>query len=229
MSERARESTEQRPRDAPTERSEVVEAPPTKIVRRSRKAVARSAGGDRTALALLGAVLLLAGLGAALLGYGVFGRGRASRPLLDPLIVEGLRAQPLLWRSVAIAVGVVLVVLGLVWAARSLRPERRPDLLLESSPDTTLLVTASAAADAVADHAAGLPGVTRARGRMVGKPGSPALRLTLWLADDADVAEVCRRVDAEIVTEAREALGIGQLPVAVRLELDSVTNAPRVA
>jgi hypothetical protein len=40
---------------------------------------------------------------------------------------------------------------------------------------------------------------------------------------------VCRRVDAEIVTEAREALGIGQLPVAVRLELDSVTNAPRVA
>uniref|UniRef100_UPI0015F02614 alkaline shock response membrane anchor protein AmaP n=1 Tax=Pseudonocardia pini TaxID=2758030 RepID=UPI0015F02614 len=185
--------------------------------------------GDRTRLALLGLVLLLAGLGAALLGWGVFGRGRAGRPLLDPMIVDALRSQQMLWRWVAIGAGVLLVVLGLWWAVRSLRPERRPDLLLEASPDTTLLVTAAAAAEAVADRTAGLPGVARARGRMVGREDDPALRLTVWLTDEADVAEVCRRLDEEIVTEARDALGIAHLPVAVRLELDSVTNAPRVA
>jgi hypothetical protein len=64
---------------------------------------------------------------------------------------------------------------------------------------------------------------------MVGREDDPALRLTVWLTDEADVAEVCRRLDEEIVTEARDALGIAHLPVAVRLELDSVTNAPRVA
>ncbi|GAA4545616.1 alkaline shock response membrane anchor protein AmaP [Pseudonocardia xishanensis] len=204
-------------------------APPKRVVRRSRKAVARSAFGDRSRLALLGLVLLAAGTLAALLGAGVFGSGRADRPLLDPMIVEALRAQPLLWRWVAIGVGVVLVVVGLVWAARSLRPERRPDLLLETAQDTTLLVTATAAAEAVADRAAELPGVSRARGRMVGRDDDPALRLTVWLTDEADVVAVCRALDEEIVTEAREALGVAHLPVAVRLELDSATHRPRVA
>jgi hypothetical protein len=204
-------------------------APPRRVLRSSRKAVARSAGGDRFWLALLGLVLLTAGTLAALLGFGVFGAGRAARPLLDPMIVDALRTQQQLWRWVAIAAGVVLVVLGLWWAVRSLRPERRPDLLLEENPDTTLLVTAGAFAEAVADRAAGLPGVGRARARMVGSAGTPALRLTVWVTDEADVAEVCRRLENEVVAEARDSLGLTHLPVAVRLELDSVTHAPRVA
>ncbi|GAA2892157.1 hypothetical protein GCM10010472_58370 [Pseudonocardia halophobica] len=204
-------------------------APPRRVLRGSRKAVARSANLDRVWLALLGFVLLAAGTLAALLGFGVFGTGRAARPLLDPLIVDALRAQQQLWRWVAIAAGVVLMVLGLWWAVRSLRPERRPDLLLEEDPDTQLLVTAGALAEAVADRAAALPGVGKARARMVGSSGTPALRLTVWVTDEADVAEVCRRLENEVVAEARRSLGLAHLPVAVRLELDSVTHAPRVA
>ncbi|MCE0766077.1 alkaline shock response membrane anchor protein AmaP [Pseudonocardia kujensis] len=212
--------------DAPTTGTA---APPRRVLRGSRRAVARSARVDRIWLALLGFVLLAAGTLAALLGYGVFGAGRAARPLLDPLIVDALRAQQQLWRWVAIAVGVVLVVLGLWWAVRSLRPERRPDLLLDGSTDSTLLVTAGAVAGAVGDRAAALPGVGRARARMVGSTGTPALRLTVWVTDEADVADVCRRLETEVVAEARRALGLAHLPVAVRLELDSVTQAPRVA
>ncbi|MFR9807247.1 alkaline shock response membrane anchor protein AmaP [Pseudonocardia sp. RS010] len=204
-------------------------APPRRVVRSSRRAGARSVRGDRTLLALTGLVLLAAGTLAALLGYGVFGAGRAARPLLDPLIVDALRTQQQLWRWVAIASGVVLLVLGLWWAARSLRPERRPDLLLETGPDATLRITAGALAEAVADRAAALPGVGRARARMVGSPGSPALRLIVWVTDEADVAEVCRRVETEVVAEARDSLGLAHLAVAVRLELDSVTHPPRVA
>lgn len=202
---------------------------PPAVRRRARAAVARSASGDRWLLMLLGLVLVAAGVLVALLGYGVFGAGRASRPLLDPMIVDALRARPLLWRSVAIACGVVLAVLGLGWAARSLRPERRPDLVLDGGADTSIVVTAAAAAEAVAGQAGGLPGVGRARARLVGSDAAPALRVTLWLTDDADVRAVLRGLHGEVLATARSSLGLAALPVAVRLELDRPHSTPRVA
>jgi hypothetical protein len=202
---------------------------PRAVRRRSRKAVARSAAGDRWVAGLIGLVLLLAGVGTALLAYGVFGEFRASRPLLDPMIVDALRARPLLWRIVAIAAGVVLLVIGLGWAVRSLRPEKRPDLVLDGGPDTAIVVGAGAAAEAVAERAAMLPGVGRAKARVVGSAGAPALRVTVWITDEADVADICRRLETDVIAEAREALGLEHLPVAVRLELDAAAGAPRVA
>ncbi|WP_250549405.1 alkaline shock response membrane anchor protein AmaP [Pseudonocardia sp. H11422] len=201
--------------------------PPARMRRRSRHAVARSAAGDRTLVALLGLILLVAGTLAALLSYGVFGTGRAQRPLLDPMIADALRAQPTLARSIAIAAGLLLAALGLLWTVRSLRPERRPDLVLDHGPDTAIVITAPAVADAVAHQAATLPGVARARARLVGDDRTPAMRVTLWLADDADVAEVCRRLDREVLAGARSSLGVDELPVAVRLELEG-SGAPRV-
>lgn len=202
---------------------------PATLRRRSRSAVARSAGGDRSASVLIGLALLAAGVLAALLSYGVFGTLRASRPLLDPLIVETLRAEPLIARIVAIAAGVLLAVLGVFWAARSLRPERRPDLLLDAGTGTEIVVSSGAAADAIAAAAGGLAGVGRARARLVGTRNSPALRLTLWLSDDADIGDALLRLDADVLRTARESLGIAVLPVAVRVELDAAAAPPRVA
>ena len=88
-----------------------------RLRRRSRSAVARSAAGDRWLVALVGLVLLAAGVGMALLSYGVFGPARASRPLLDPIIVDTVATEPVLWRAIAIAGGIVLAVLGLTWAS----------------------------------------------------------------------------------------------------------------
>lgn len=202
---------------------------PRAVRKRSRKALARSAAGDRWVAGLIGLVLLLAGVGTALLAYGVFGEFRASRPLLDPMIVDALRARPLLWRIIAIAVGVVLTIIGLAWAVRSLRPEKRPDLVLDGGPDTAIVVGAGAAAEAVAERAATLPGVGRAKARVVGSAGAPALRVTVWITDEADVADVCRRLETDVLAEARDSLGLEHLPVAVRLELDVAASAPRVA
>jgi len=202
---------------------------PAKLRRRSRSAVARSAGGDRWTIVLIGLVLLAAGVLVALLSYGIFGAARAGRPLLDPMIVDTLRSQPLVARIVAIVVGVVLALLGLVWASNSVRPERRPDLLIDGGSDTSIVVSSAAAAEAVANQAAGLPGVGRARARLVGAEQSPALRVTLWLADDADVRDVLRRLDEQVLATARTSLGLAALPAAVRLELDRTQSAPRVA
>jgi hypothetical protein len=89
-----------------------------RLRRRSRSAVARSAAGDRWLVTLIGLVLLTAGVGVTLLSYGVFGTARAGRPLLDPIIVDTVAADPVLWRAIAIAGGIVLAVLGLAWVAR---------------------------------------------------------------------------------------------------------------
>jgi len=198
--------------------------------RRARSAVARSSAADRSLAVLLGVVLLVGGSLVALLAYGAFGSGRATRPLLDPLVVDSLRAQPVLSRVVAILAGVLLVALGLAWAARSLRPERQPDLVLAADADTTIVVDGNAAADAVAGQAAALPGVARARARMVGHREAPALRITVWLTDEADVVEVLLLLDEDVVAGARAALDPQPLPVAVRLELAAAgsRSGPRV-
>jgi hypothetical protein len=205
-------------------------APARTLTKRSRSAVARSAGGDRSLLVIIGLVLLAVGVLVALVSYGVLGSARAGRPLLDPIVVEVLRVQPLIARIVAIVVGLLLVVLGLTWTARSLRPERKPDLVLDRGPQTAITVNASAAADALAGQAAALPGVGRARARMVGTEDAPALRVSLWLTDDADVRDVLDRLDHQVLSSARSSLGLGALPVAVRLELDQAApSGPRVA
>ncbi|WP_246632143.1 alkaline shock response membrane anchor protein AmaP [Pseudonocardia nigra] len=202
---------------------------PATLRRRARAAIARSAARDRSLTTLIGLILLAAGVLVALLSYGVFGAGRAGRPLLDPVIVDALRAQPLVARVVAVVVGVLLLVLGLVWAARSLRPERRPDVVLDGGQDTAIVVSSHAVAEAVGSQAQGLAGVGRARARMVGGDTAPALRITLWLADDADVRDVLDRLNDEVLGPARDSLGLAALPVAVRLELDSGSAPPRVA
>lgn len=202
--------------------------------RRATAAIARSTAGERTLAVVLGILLFAAGTLVTLLSYGVFGIGRAGRPLLDPMIVEALRAQPLVARLVAIVGGLLLAVLGLVWAAHALRPERRPDLVLDGAasddgPDTSIVVSATAAAEAVAAQAAVLPGVGRARARIVGTDTAPAVRITLWLADDADVRDVLARLDTEVLATARASLDLTDLPAAVRLELDHLQPTPRVA
>ncbi len=205
--------------------------PPADAVlrKRSRSAVARSAGGDRSLLVLIGLVLLALGVLVALLSYGVFGADRAGRPLLDPVVVDVLRAEPVVARVVAIVAGLALLVLGLTWTARSLRPERRPDLVLDRGPATAVTVSSAAAADALAAQATTLPGVGRARARLVGSEDAPAMRLSLWLADDADVRDVLDRLGRQVLTPARESLGLAALPVAVRLELEQPASGPRVA
>lgn len=197
--------------------------------RRSRRALARSARAERSLLALLGIVFLGLGVFGALVGLGVFGDGRSRRPVVDPLAVGFLRDNALVASLVTIVLGVVLVVLGLVWAARSLRPERRPDLVLSSGESSSLLVTAGAAAAAVKDDAERLDGVNRASARLVGRPSAPALRMTLWLTDGADVRTVWRDLDDSVLSRVRSSLGISSLPTAIRLELDRAAERSRVS
>jgi hypothetical protein len=130
-------------------------------------------------------------------------------------------------RIAAIVLGVVLLVLGLIWFLRSLRPEARPDLALDDTLGAGLTVTAGAIAGAIQADAEQVEGVGRARARIVGDQRNPALRLSLWLVEGSDVKAVWRELDTAVLAHARECLGIESLPTAVRIEL-AATERQRV-
>ncbi|HSL07675.1 MAG TPA: alkaline shock response membrane anchor protein AmaP [Pseudonocardiaceae bacterium] len=191
----------------------------------ARKATARAAGAQRTLVGLIGLLGLAAGAAALVVGFGLLGANRAVRPVLDPIALDTLRTYEPLARAVALVAGIVLLVLGLLWAARALVPERRPNLLLDPSPDRRLEVSASAIADALRADAETIDGVTRARARMVGTTAIPVLRLDLWLEDGTDVRDVYHNLDTGVLTRARDSLGVESLPTAIRIELDAAAPA----
>ncbi|MDX3190076.1 hypothetical protein PV458_16845 [Streptomyces sp. MN03-5084-2B] len=185
------------------------------------KALSRSYTGERTLTFLVGLLAFAGGALALVVGFGVLGEFRGRRPLLDPIAVDWLGGHATPARITAIVLGVLLFVLGLRWALRSLRPEPRPDLDLDRTEGAELVVTATAIAGAVQADAEQLDGVARARVRAVGSRTSPALRITLWLREGTDLKAVWSDLDTRVLTRARESLGLASLPTAVRLELDT--------
>jgi hypothetical protein len=185
------------------------------------KALSRSYAGERALTFLVGLLALLGGAMALVVGAGWLGEFRGRRPLLDPIAVGWLGGHATPARIAAIVLGVVLLVAGLRWALRSLRPEPRPDLDLDHTEGAELVVTAAAIAGAVQADAERLAGVSRARVRAVGSRTSPALRVTLWLHEGTDLKHVWADLDGQVLTRARESLGLDTLPTAVRLELDT--------
>ncbi|WP_020671943.1 hypothetical protein [Amycolatopsis nigrescens] len=190
----------------------------------SAGALARSYRAERTLTSIAGLVALLAGAAALLAGYGVLGEFRARRPVLDPIAVDWLAARPVPGKIAAIVLGLLMLIFGLWWLARSLRTEGRPDLELDRSPGQLLTVTAGAVAEAVRADAESVQGISRARVRSVGDAAAPALRLSLWLRAGTDVRQVWDELDTGVLARAREALGVESLPTAVRIELDAAAR-----
>jgi hypothetical protein len=194
--------------------------------RRSAAAVAtaalsRSHRAERWLVSLTGLVALVAGSLAVVVGQGWLGEFRAGRPVVDPVAVDFLGREPVLYRSAAIAIGVLLLVAGLLFLRRALRPERHPDLVLDDSSAQRLTVLSNALTEAVNSDCAQIDGVSRARARLVGDSGNPALRLNLWLREGSDLRAVWNEIESTVLSRARECLGVESLPTAVRVELDA--------
>ncbi|WP_199431692.1 alkaline shock response membrane anchor protein AmaP [Qaidamihabitans albus] len=185
----------------------------------SARALSRPYGAERSLAFGIGLLGLAAGVLALVVGFGWLGTYRAGRPVVDPLAVDWLSAQPVLARSVAVAAGVLLFAGGLWFLLRCLRPEGRPDIRLDTSVGRELTVTAGAIASAVRADAESVEGVGRARVRAVGDPDSPALRIELWLREGADLLRIWQQLDADVLARARESLEREVLPTAIRLEL----------
>ncbi|WP_367130499.1 alkaline shock response membrane anchor protein AmaP [Saccharothrix sp. HUAS TT1] len=167
----------------------------------------RSNRTERVLAFTLGTLALLVGGGAVVLN-----RLGVDRPLADPVALDWVRSHLLPVRVGLLALGVLAVFLGLLWAWRAVRPERRPDLRVGDD----VVVTAKALAAAVKSDAEHVRDVDSAKVAVV---GTPALRLRLVLRHGADVPRVWRELDGLVLSRARDALDVEVLPTAVRLEL----------
>lgn len=188
-----------------------------------QRAQRRPYGADRTLTFLAGLAIFATATAALIVGFGLLGQLRSQRPLLDPIAIDWLAAEPTLARITAIAFGVLLTVLGLWWFLHALLPERKPDIDLHHRDNGRLTVAATAIAGAVRADAEQVDGVSKATARTVGKADRPALRLDIWLHESADLKDVWQQLNDRVLSRARESLGTDTLPTAVRIRL----NAPQ--
>ena len=165
-----------------------------RVRRRSRAAVARSAGGDRWLTVLIGLVLLARGRRrrVAVLRRVRCGPGRppAARP--DHRGHRGRPATALagrrdrgrdVARGARAGMGRPVRPAGAAARRRAQRRRRHHDQ-----------GQLRGGGRGRREPGGTLPGVARARARLVGSAAAPALRVTLWLADDADVRGVLARL-----------------------------------
>jgi hypothetical protein len=82
------------------------------------------------------------------------------------------------------------------------------------------LVRSVALAEVLTDDIGDLPGVVRARARLLGHPSRPRVRLALTLEPGTRPGEAVRALGEGPVTRARDATGLTGMPVEVRVRAD---------
>ncbi len=174
---------------------------------------------NTTILSLL--ALLLFGLGAYGLarGYGAFGDGRRTDPILGDDVRTFVSRNANWFWPVAAAASLLVAWLGLRWLIAQIHSPAVSRLRVQADGPGSTEIEASSATDALAADIGAYPGVRGARARMADAHSSPEVDLTLDVDDDADLADLRRRVDEHALPRFRAALDLPKLPVRVHLRL----------
>jgi hypothetical protein len=174
---------------------------------------------NRAALTVLGLLLAAAGAAGLATALGLFGRRMSDQPVLGPAVEDFVAANRWFWPLVAIAAA-LLALLCLWWLLLQGRSNRVSRVRLATDPrrgNTDL--TARALTDAVTGEIEGYHGVTRAAAHLSGTSAAPKLSLTAALDGRVGPGEIHRRITAEAIPHARQALGTDQLPTRLELQL----------
>lgn len=170
---------------------------------------------NRTVLVVLGLILLALGVSGLLLSAGTFDHDLAHRNLLDNPIGHFFSAQGIwLWPTTALG-ALILAMLCLWWLFTVVfSTARLGDITVRgdrSAGRTT--VTANAISDAVSNEIEAYRGVHTVRVHAEGGPANPRLAVTVNTDHDADLPAVRRRVEANALQHARQALDNPDLPI----------------
>lgn len=178
---------------------------------------------NRAVFAILGLLLLAAGIGGTLAGTGGLGHNLARRPLTDNPVTEYIGRHGSWFWPVVLLLALLITVLAARWLAAALLPAPRAGSirLPGAGPDRTTLAS-NALTGVVNAGIASYPGVHAVDTDVNGTPAEPHLAITVRLDRDADAAAVRQRIEAEALAHAREALDLPRLPI--RLDL-TVTNS----
>jgi hypothetical protein len=171
---------------------------------------------NRSALTLLGLVLLAAGAGAMALSVGLFGTGRARKPLFANTVSIYVGAHgSWIWATAAVLAALVALVLLRWLAALLLSTDRAGDLDVRSDDDSRgkSLLKPAAVNKAVVAEIETYRGVTSAKSRTLGDNDEPQLAVTVTVDKAENLNSVRRRVEADAVAHVRQALDKPSLPV----------------
>jgi hypothetical protein len=178
---------------------------------------------NRAVLALLGLLLSVGGTLGVLAGTDILGRD-ADRRLADHPVAGFIGDNSVwFWPAAALAAA-LLALLALRWLIAVLSPAPRAgDITIRgdrSAGRTTL--RSAALSDALATELQTYRGVHVAHVRVSGTPTDPGLDIAVGTTEDADLAQLRQRIEAEALTHARAALDTPRLPI--RLDLTTTDH-----
>jgi hypothetical protein len=178
--------------------------------------MARVNATNRTVLALIGLVLMAAGVGGLLLSFTLIANGTGRWPVVpDPVVEFATGTYWLPWPAPPPAV--VVALLGLWWLLAQFRVDWPGQLdLTGDRPDGTTTLAAGALTDAVEDDAASIRGVMGASASLRSQP-TRRLDLIVNLAAFADLGEVRRRLEQQTVARTRQVIDQPYLPIRIEL------------
>jgi hypothetical protein len=182
---------------------------------------------NRLGLFLVGVVLAAGGGYGLARGWGAFGDGPASRPLLDDGLRRLVGRNLIGFWAAAGAVALLIAVIGLRWLRAQLATAtpRRVDLTHPGDRGVTVVVPAGAA-DALAADVERFAGVTGASARLTGDRDAPHVELRVDVAGRCDVPTLRARIEDEALIRLRRALDLDELAASVEFRL---TDAPPAA
>jgi hypothetical protein len=174
---------------------------------------------NRTVFTVLGLLLAAAGAAGLATALGLFGRRLSDQPVLGPAVEGFIAANRWFWPVVAIAAG-LLALLCLWWLLLQAHSNRISELRLATDPQRGYTdLTTRALTHAVIGEIEGYHGVTRATAHVTGTSTAPKLSLTVALDGRVGPAEIHRRITAEAIPHARQALSADHLPTRLELQL----------
>lgn len=183
---------------------------------------------DRVVLAVLGLLLVAAG---ALFVLANQGRIDLDEPsALYARAVNSVEARPVLWWTIIIASGVVVALLGLVWAIAQVtgRPggRRAPVSRIPWAHRGALRVQPTAVARAAARDFRTVPGVVGSNVRVIELGDRTRVFARLDLAQRTETDDVEDGAE-EVLARVRDVTGAETLEARLRLNL-ATDDAPRV-
>lgn len=174
---------------------------------------------NRVMLTLLGLLVLTAGAAAMAASTGVFGASFSRQALLANH-VGAYFGDHGGWLWPAIAGGCLLIALAcLRWILALLAStDRAGDIIIGGSTDEgTTILRPAALIDALTSEVSAYHGVASAKGRIIGDGRDPEVVLTVITAPATDLRALHRRIEAEALAHARQAIGNPSLPIQLDL------------
>lgn len=180
---------------------------------------------NRSILASIGLLLLIAGAAGIAAGAGLFGDTFKKKKVIDQDYRDWVAAHDWFWLAVA-GGSILIALLALRWLLAQASTSRVSHLDVESDRTAgRTVLSGSAVTDAVTGEIKGYRGISGASAHLLGTRGAPTLLIHASLDGRGDPAEIRRRIQTDAVAHARQALDKPELPV--RLELRLASAAPR--